>query len=230
MNLSEIEPNSLDKEELAEIVETVVDTLDEYEERINELEENALCRNSPEVAAMRRCLGAVSDSEVDSDAQSWLIAGAHAEKRMDNLWNNFKGTDGLKIDENSSTLEKYAGIPKDQRDNLLGATDRRAVVIYEHWDDIAEMTAKGWALSTRRSSMKKNAPSKIKTELNKILDEDLAWTQIYRAMKAVAELSGSEKSTDNAGRVHFTGGKFEYHERMTPDNEDTYKVLVEVDP
>jgi hypothetical protein len=148
---------------------------------------------------------------------------------MDKFSKALKSIDESSIEDDVSTLDRYASIPENQRKDLLGATDRRAVVIYENWDDIAERTTKGWALSTRRSSIKKNAPSKIRTGLNKILENELAWAQIYRAMKAVAELSGSEQSTDEAGRIHLTGGDFEYHERVTPDNEEAYKVLVEVD-
>lgn len=232
MDLSELEVGSLNQEELVDLVEDLIKTLEEYEERITKLEDKGICRDDPEAAALRRCLAAVSDREVKSEPKSWLVASTHAEQRMDDLWNSLKGTDELTVavDDDSSTLEKYADIPENQRENLLGTTDCRAVVIYEHWDDIAEKTTKGWALSTRRSSTKKNAPSKIKTELNKILEDDLAWTQIYRAMKAVAELSGSDQSTDDVGRIHLTGGDFEFHERVTPDNEDTYKVLVEVNP
>jgi hypothetical protein len=228
MDLSEIEVHSLDQEELLDLVEVMTNTLGEYEDRIAELEDEALSRNDPEVVALRRSLAAMSDREVKSEPKSWVRAGIHAEEQMSRLWDSLKSTDELTIDEDSSTLEKYADIPENQRESLLGATDRRAVEIYENWNDIAESTGKGLALSTRRSSINKNAPSKIRTELNKILDEDLAWTQIYRAMKAVAELSGSELSTDDVGRSHLTGGDFEFHERSTPDNEETYKVLVRV--
>ncbi|WP_154552956.1 hypothetical protein [Halorhabdus sp. CBA1104] len=228
MNLSEIEPESLDRDELVDSIEVLTERIEEYEERITDLEEKALRRDSPEAAALRRCLEAVSDREVGSTSKSWLIASTHAEQRMDKLSGVLKNVDGSSVGDSDSTLERYASIPEDQRKDLLGATDRRAVVIYENWDDIAERATKGWALSTRRSSVKKNAPSKIRTELNKILDDELAWAQIYRAMKAVAELSGSEQSIDEGNRIHLTGGDFEYHERVTPDNEETYKVLVEV--
>lgn len=228
MELSEIEPESLDQDELIDVVESLADRVEEYEERIADLEEKAFRRDSPEAAALRRCLEAVSDREVGPRSKSWLIASTHAEKRMNKLSGALKNVDESSVEDNDSTLDRYANIPEDQRKDLLGATDRRAVVIYENWDDIAERATKGWALSTRRSSIKKNAPSKIRTELNKILDDELAWAQIYRAMKAVAKLSGSEQSVDEANRIHLTGGDFEYHERVTPDNEDTYKVLVEV--
>jgi len=228
MELSEIEPESVDSDELIDVVESLVDRVEEYEERIADLEEKALQRDDPETAALRGCLEAVSDREVESTSKSWLQARFHAEQRMDKLSVALKNVDESSVEDNDSTLERYASIPEDQRKDLLGATDRRAVVIYENWDDIAERATKGWALSTRRSSGKKNAPSKIRTELNKILDDELAWAQIYRAMKAVAELSGSEQSIDEGNRIHLTGGGFEYHERVTPDNEDTYKVLVEV--
>lgn len=228
MELSEMELESSDHDEVIDVVESLVDRVEEYEERIADLEEKALRKDSPEVAALRRCLEAVSEREIGTTSKSWLIASTHAEHRMERLSVALENVDESSIEGNVSTLERYANIPENQRRDLLGATDRRAVRIYENWQDIAERVEKGWALSTRRSSIKKNAPSKVRTELNKILDDELAWSQIYRAMKAVAKLSGSELLIDEADRTHLTGGDFEYHERVTPDNEDTYKVLVEV--
>lgn len=127
------------------------------------------------------------------------------------------------------TLAKFAAMPEEERAELLGATDQRAVSIYEHWDDLAEQANAGYVISTRRSSTTKHGTSKLRTDLNKIFDEDLEWTQIYRAMKAVARLSGGQETADDWGRTHIYGGAWEFHEKPTPDASDTHKVLVEAD-
>lgn len=37
----------------------------------------------------------------------------------------------------ATTLEKYASMPDGVREETLGPSDRRAVQIYEHWDELA---------------------------------------------------------------------------------------------
>lgn len=125
------------------------------------------------------------------------------------------------------TLAKYAAMPESERGSLLSASQRRAVEIYENWDDLAEAVQAGYAISTHRSSTKKHGGSQVKSDLNTLFDVELEWPQIYRAMKAVAKLSGGTEVSDSYGRVHVQGGVFEYHEKPTPDAQSTYKVLVE---
>ena len=51
---------------------------------------------------------------------------------------------------------------------------------------------------------------------------------MYRALKAVARLSGGEEDTDTNGRTHITGGAFEYHVLPTADGVKTRSVLERV--
>lgn len=134
--------------------------------------------------------------------------------------------DGEVSTAGTSQLEKYASMPEQVREDTLGPSDQRAVAIYTHWDDLAERTQAGYCVSTRRNSTMKNNPAKFRVQLENVLGDDLRWVEVYRAMKAVAKLSGGEPEPDQYDRLHITGGDFEYHERATPDGSDTYKVLV----
>lgn len=132
-------------------------------------------------------------------------------------------------------LDKYAAMPSAERAELMGASERRAVRLYECWWDIAEQGAGGnYAVTTRRRAPTKNSPSKLKIDLENLLDEDLAWEQVYRAMKAMARLSAPareevETTSDEHGRTRIAGGAFEYQERATPDGKDRYRVVELVD-
>lgn len=129
-----------------------------------------------------------------------------------------------------TALQQYARLPETERDTCLGASERRAVVIYEHWDELADSLPNGSAgVSTKRDSTLKHNPSRFKIDLEHLLGEDLAWEQVYRAMKAVATLSGGEPEPDQYGRTHIVGGLYEFHERTSPDNTDrtTYRVLTD---
>ena len=129
----------------------------------------------------------------------------------------------------SSTLEKYSTMPEDVREDVLGTTDQRAIKIYNHWDEISWRNAENeWFVDTKSKLTTKNQPSKLKHALKGVLQEDLQWNEVYRAMKAVAKLSGGEEHTDQYGRTHITGGDFEYHVVTTADNSDTRKVLKQV--
>jgi len=129
-----------------------------------------------------------------------------------------------------NTLEKYTRMVEDGEEVSLSASDVRAVAIHRHWDTLAERFANGhYGISTRKKSAKKNGPSKLKVDLQNILGVDLQNTQIYRAMKRTAELSGGSVEPDEYGRMHVVGGIYEYHEKTSPDSTDhtTYKVLIE---
>lgn len=144
--------------------------------------------------------------------------------------------DGNLVSERSTTLGKYASMGEESRRELLGTTDRLAVAIYEHWDEMVENFPNGErGVSTRRNSTRKYNPSRIKRELEERVptdllnrDGELPWVSIHRAMMAVASLSGGEPEHRH-GRKHITGGLFEFHEHRSPDNTQAreYKVLVE---
>ena len=129
-----------------------------------------------------------------------------------------------------TSLQQYARLRETDRADLLGASARRAVTIYEHWEELAVRLPNGkCGVSTKRSSSRKHSPSQFKLDLETVLGEELAWEQVYRAMKAVAKLSGGSSERDEYGRTHIVGGLFEFHVRTSPDNTDhtTYRVLIE---
>lgn len=128
------------------------------------------------------------------------------------------------------TVEKFSkNIPKDRREEVLGPSDRRALAIFENWWELADKTQKGWVVSTKRNSTKKNNPSQFFVDVRRITDEGLAAEQIYRAMQTLAKLTGGEYHQDDYGRDHVHGGAIEFHERVTPDGNRKYKLLVLAD-
>lgn len=136
------------------------------------------------------------------------------------------------VPTDATMLEKYSKMPQDERENLLPSSKLRAVAIYENWDDLAWVAGGERLMETKARANAKNQPSKIKYRLENFFDQDLAWNEIYRAMKAVAKLSGQddevEEHTDAQNRLHITGGRFEYHVVPTADNSGTRRVLKEV--
>lgn len=151
------------------------------------------------------------------------------ETRLDRLEKQIGGGQELG-DVPESKLERYLQIPPDEREELLGPSERRALAIVENWDTLARRADAGWVVSTHRNSVKKHNPSQFRLDLEGILGEDLQWIEVYRAMKAVAKLSGGEPEPDQYGRMHIARGTFQYHEKPTPDGQDTYKLLKGPDP
>jgi hypothetical protein len=133
--------------------------------------------------------------------------------------------------EHATTLDKYAAMPDQTREETLGATDQRAVTLYQDWFDVARETPSGeYAIATKRNPRKKHGRSDLKDDIERVCDESLAWNQIYRTMRRVAELSGGEHVVDDYDRNHVVGGCFEFHEKPTPDGDRVYKLLTLVDP
>ncbi|PSQ43774.1 hypothetical protein BRD07_01250 [Halobacteriales archaeon QS_9_68_42] len=129
----------------------------------------------------------------------------------------------------ASTLEKYASMDKADREKLLSTSERRAVSIYQNWDELAWMANGKELLETQARANAEHNPSKLRYRLNKHFDESLQATEIYRALKAVARLLGGDEETDTNGRTHVTGGAFEYHVLPTADGTKTRRVLERVD-
>jgi hypothetical protein len=131
----------------------------------------------------------------------------------------------------STTLEQYASMPEDVREETLGPTDNRAVTLYLEWDNIAwkgPYDDAEWCVDTKAKANQKNNPSRLKVNLERATNESLDWKEVYRAMKAVAKLSGGDEETDQYGRTHIVGGDFEYHQLPTADNSGAKRVLKEV--
>jgi TolA-binding protein len=141
---------------------------------------------------------------------------------VNRLQDAVEGRDGLL---GASTLEKYASMDDADREELLSTSEQRSVSIYRHWDELAWMANGKELLETQARANAKNNPSKVKYRLEKHFGESLQANEIYRALKAVARLSGGEEETDTNGRTHITGGSFEYHVVPTADGSQTRRVL-----
>lgn len=127
----------------------------------------------------------------------------------------------------NTTLQKYASMTEDDREELLSTSERRAVDVHLHWDELAWNAQGRRLVDTAARANAKNQPSKLKYRLEKHFDRSIQWTEIYRLMKALARLSGGDAETDTAGREHITGGSYEYHHRATPDGKETKRILME---
>lgn len=131
-----------------------------------------------------------------------------------------------------TTLEKYARMSEEERDDLLGSSDQRAVLIFENWSDWSRTVDAGELINTNHTRGK-HGKTAISVDLQTATGEDLQANEVYRAMKAVAKLSASdpddiEHLTDTNGREHVTGGAFEYHEKVNPDangQKRKFKIL-----
>jgi len=135
----------------------------------------------------------------------------------------------------TTTLEKYASMDSEEREEVLGVRQRRAVHIYLNWQDLSEKLGKGFGVTTKRNSVKRHQPSRFRLEYIDVLPDDLLnddgrleWTQIKRAMQEMASLSGG-KDDPEARRKKIVQGEFVYEVRTTPDNTNstTYHVLWE---
>lgn len=80
-------------------------------------------------------------------------------------------------------VERYRGLP----DDATLASVQRAIAIHDHWETLSERS-NGDLISPVPVSLSKDHPSFLKEELQFILDEDLQWTQIYRAMWKLADI------------------------------------------
>jgi hypothetical protein len=129
-------------------------------------------------------------------------------------------------------LSRLAAMDVSERRALLGPdakAKRRAVKVYEHWDDLAWKLGSDdnpkYGMDTNTKANKKHQPAKIGVELRKLFDTDLSWNQIYRVMRALAKLSGGIEHVDDYDRTHITGGEFKFEQRPTTDGSDTRKVV-----
>jgi hypothetical protein len=128
----------------------------------------------------------------------------------------------------ASTLQKYASMDAADRESLLSTSEQRAVSIFRHWDDLAWVANGKELLETQARANAKHNPSRLRYRLNKHFGESLQSNEMYRALKAVARLSGGDEETDTNGRTHITGGEFAYHVLPTADGTKTRRVLERV--
>lgn len=142
--------------------------------------------------------------------------------------------------EHLTILEKYHEMSEEERADLLeGSTAKlRALEIFENWTDWAMCGTRDqseWFISTNqtRGAYGKMA---LKIDLEQATGEDLQNVEVYRAMRMVAKLSAKDRddvdvTTDEYGRKHITGGAFEFHEKVNPDDsgDGRFKMLTLVD-
>ncbi|ODR80876.1 hypothetical protein BG842_02330 [Haladaptatus sp. W1] len=77
-------------------------------------------------------------------------------------------------------LERLSVIGEDALDDHVSASDRRAVTVFEHWEEWSTKTPKGNLLKTSDN---------LKSLLSTATDEHLAWKQVYRACRRIEQLS-----------------------------------------
>lgn len=128
----------------------------------------------------------------------------------------------------ASTLEKYASMDKADREELLSTSEQRAVSIYRHWDELAWVAQGHEVIETQLRANATGKQSRAKYRLEKHFDESLQSNELYRAMKAVARLSGGEASTDEYNHERITGGDFEYRHVNKRSGDGTQRVLERV--
>lgn len=177
--------------------------------------------------------GNPDDLKQNGNADRVLVSREEFESLLEDVRDLQTRVSQLESDDDreyTSKLVEYQHLPPNRREELLTASEHRAVTLWEHWDKLAQPINDGAeGITTKRNSTKKYAPSQFKLDLENILGEDLEWQQIYRAMKRAAILSGGSTEHTEYGKTHITGGYLEYHERTSPDNTDhtTYRVLLE---
>lgn len=112
--------------------------------------------------------------------------------------------------EDMTTLERYAQMPLEERVQTLEASDMRATLVFDHWDEWARsgpygdefITSVQARPATLRVLLRERDPTVAVSE-----GEGLAWQQVYRAMRAAHRLTDGALRYDEAHR--------------TPDNTDS---------
>ncbi len=138
-------------------------------------------------------------------------------------------------------LETWLQLDADARASELSTSEHIALVLHEHWQDIAWTMGGGSnyagttheqrvGVDTNTTANAKYNPSRLKHRLKQALDFDPHHEQVYRGLKRLADATGGEEYVDDtAGRTHIVGGWYQYHEKATADGEDTKRVLWRAD-
>ena len=159
--------------------EAAEDRVAALEQRVQELEQRLEAQPSP-------------------DTVKWLVAQVQGGQR--------EAVD----QEQMTTVERYAQMPLDERVASLPASEVRATLIFENWREWSTRGPYGdEALTTAQEK-----PATLRVLLRERdptvqvdRGEDLAWNQVYRAMRALHRL---------------TSGAIQYDEQhRTPDNTDS---------
>jgi len=134
-------------------------------------------------------------------------------------------------------LETWLQLDAEAREKELSTSEQIALVLHEHWQDIAwtmgggsnyagTQSAQRIGVDTNTTANAKYNPSRLKHRLKQALDFEPHHEQIHRGLKRLADATGGEEFVDDAaGRTHIVGGWYQYHEKATPDGADTKRVL-----
>lgn len=141
-----------------------------------------------------------------------------------------------------SVIDQYAAMVEDGEEEFFENQQslRRAVEIHRHWDDwkqsIGTSENRREGISTAKKSVRQHQPAEIRVLLEEsdAPGDSLQSSQVQRAMQKLGEKSFRESEDeiavehDDHGRIHVTGGLYEYHHRSNPSNEheETKHVVV----
>lgn len=171
------------------------------QQRITELE-NRVQEQAERIEKLER----KQDGRVGNETIVWML------KRVEEIVLGRDGdSSGIEVEE-MTTAGRYVQMPLGERAEAIGASELRATLIFENWTEWAREGPYGDEfISTAQS---KPAPLRmLLREADPTVDvqagEDLAWQQVYRAMRALHRL---------------TDGAFQYDEDHTPpDNTNDGK-------
>lgn len=224
--LSRAQLQDLDREELVDHVQSLQqhvtvteDYVDELGERLDDLEHV--------VDTQKDIIQQILGVDGDGWAHVGLLVEANGaefvtEDALEDLAVQQQAQDG-------PVIQQYANIPEGERD-VLSTSEEIAVVLHENWRDIAwklgDADNRRFGVDTKSRANAKHNPSRLRHELRRELDRDFQATEMYRGLKRLAALSGGEEHVNAGdGRVHISGGLYEYRERASPDGKHVNRVL-----
>ena len=166
--------------DLAEHVQTLANSITELkaevaekDERIDDLEQRV-----DELEAEQ------NTQEKRMDALGMGIESANDD--IADLEDNIDAVNSNHSDEQSTPaddwtpLERLSVIGEAALDDHVFASDRRAVTVFEHWEE--------WSTKTPQGNLLKTSDN-LKSLLSTATDEHLAWKQVYRACRRIEQLS-----------------------------------------
>jgi hypothetical protein len=195
-------PPGDDGDEVIETIQSLQDRVDDLEAENNRLTERLLDVEA-ENAELRRTIE------------------QHAN-RLDDLETGTGGEPGAEP-SGLTELERKARIPRDVRRDTLSASEFRATVIFNHWEEWSSKSQGREMITTKKTRSGKAA---IKQLLSSEVGKSLDWRLVYRAMSMVGRLTGGDSENQHDGAFNFQEGL------TPPDNtvDETYKALILAHP
>ena len=142
------------------------DRIDELEQRVEDLEATQ-DTNEKRMDALGIGIESANDDIADLEDRIATTDSNHSDEQR------------IPTDD-WTPLERLSMISDEALDKHVSASDRRAVTLFEHWDEWSRKTPQGNLLKTSDS---------LRTLLSTATDEQLAWKQVYRACRHVEQLS-----------------------------------------